>query len=723
MNNKKHFFKTIVLFFVFCGTVFSVAAQTFEEEVIVSPQSGIWANCQSLVLDLPEGYNAFYSYLSSDPLVSGFAYDGPVIIEADGDISLALVITSPDGKAFKTKVDYTVDRFSCENISADFFTRPCISLIAGEKISLSPSIKYAFGKDEIPYITGQDIAFAGDSPYTRYLPLTIAESNHLYRFIVQMEENTTGFDFEKTISVPFTMTFENWNKVSFEIPEEYEVYLQQEGWFSGNKTVTIDRTKTQLISWREITDEDLTCYNLSLPAKPELLKRQKMLGGNNSVEIVLNDDRFVMRSAKTSSKSYFTTCELDTLYGDDYSELLSFDVFYQGVYQGTLETPLSIDKKPPKKPCFAGGTGSFYERESLHLMISGEGDIFYSICNPKTFTEEFTDLALDNDLLFSEENMSDLQYEVYKGKPLFLAGDRSFAQFYRVYAYAKDSAGNFSDIECFMAIIDRYNYYIDSNYRPKPGQIVDGSPARPFTQLTDIKPLLEKKDFLRLHITGDFVDISSFKIMHDCEIYGNGARLIFTPNALCTISNANVKIDNVLIEQNNMTIPTDSNSGNGGLQKNMIHIVDSTVTLQNTELVSILGENGAVVKGKNSIINFDNSGITSQAKNYCSLITTEDCMLTLSRSRFVTIAPSAVAFSVLGGKFDINQSLCTVVAKLGRVAELTQTKYSITENYFVHQNSENETENTVTSLLNPVWIDEKSTELQYSENTGRGFKL
>lgn len=723
MNNKNRFFKTIVLFFVFCIAVFSVSAQSFEERVIVSPQEGVWANCQSLVLDLPEGYNAYYSYLSSDPLVSGFAYDGPVIIEADGDISLALVITSPEGKAFKTKIDYRVDRFLSENISQDFYANPCVSLTSGEKLSLSPLVTYAIGKNEMPYITGQDIVFVGDNPYTRYLPITLSDAGYLYRFVITMNESLSLAETFKKTSLPFAMTFENWNTVEFVIPEEYEVYLFQEGWFSGTKTVKIDRTKTQLISWREITDVDLLCYNFSLPAKPELLQRQKMLGGNNPIEIILTDDRFVMKSEKTSSDVYFRTCELDTIYGDDYSDRVSFDVYYEGMYQGSLDTLVSIDKKPPKKPSFSGGSGSFYERDSLQLMISGEGEIFYSICNPKTFTEEFNDLALDNNLLFSVENMSDLQYSIFKGKPLFLPGDRSFAQLYQVYAYAKDAAGNFSDTECFMAIIDKYNYYIDSNYRPKEGQLVDGSPARPFTKLTDIRPLLEEKDFLRLHITGDFVDIASFEIMHDCEIYGNEARLVFAPDTVCSITNANVKIANLLIEQNSMVSSGSLDATTSVLQKNMIQVVNSSVYLQNTEIVSILGENGIVFKAKNSVVDFDNSGITSQSKNYCSLIATEDSVLNLARSRFVAIAPSAVNFSVLGGKFDMTQSLCTVVAKLGRVAELSQTKYSLTENYFVHQYSDNDSETGVSSLLEPIWVDEKSTVLQYSENTGRGFKL
>ena len=77
---KKYFLLLLLPFFslsVFC-------------ERVISPVAGKFANRQSLILSLREGEEAFYSYTNTNPLNSGFAYDGPVLIDMTGSVRFML---------------------------------------------------------------------------------------------------------------------------------------------------------------------------------------------------------------------------------------------------------------------------------------------------------------------------------------------------------------------------------------------------------------------------------------------------------------------------------------------------------------------------------------------------------------------------------------------------------------------------------------------------------
>ena len=85
--------KKFALIFLFLIVSFN----GFSQEII-NPSQGKWANKQVLVLDVPAGGNVFYSLNGSNPETSGFAYDGPVLIDLTGDIKLSVVIINHDGE-------------------------------------------------------------------------------------------------------------------------------------------------------------------------------------------------------------------------------------------------------------------------------------------------------------------------------------------------------------------------------------------------------------------------------------------------------------------------------------------------------------------------------------------------------------------------------------------------------------------------------------------------
>ena len=76
---------------------------------IISPVEGTWANRQPLVLDCAPETEVYYSFSGYDPLEFGFAYDGPVLIDLNGNITLNLVAVHGDGSITRKTVSYIVN--------------------------------------------------------------------------------------------------------------------------------------------------------------------------------------------------------------------------------------------------------------------------------------------------------------------------------------------------------------------------------------------------------------------------------------------------------------------------------------------------------------------------------------------------------------------------------------------------------------------------------------
>ena len=65
---------------------------------LLSPVKGEWANRQMLVIDNSDGGDFFYSVDGADPETFGFAYDGPVLLDVEGEVQLNVTRIASGGK-------------------------------------------------------------------------------------------------------------------------------------------------------------------------------------------------------------------------------------------------------------------------------------------------------------------------------------------------------------------------------------------------------------------------------------------------------------------------------------------------------------------------------------------------------------------------------------------------------------------------------------------------
>ncbi len=94
--------KKLIFSFAFFCFSFSVFAQR-----VISPVAGNFCNKQPLVIDVSDGAECFYSLSGTDPLASGFAYDGPVLIDITGRVDVKIAVIKENSKE-EIEISYNV---------------------------------------------------------------------------------------------------------------------------------------------------------------------------------------------------------------------------------------------------------------------------------------------------------------------------------------------------------------------------------------------------------------------------------------------------------------------------------------------------------------------------------------------------------------------------------------------------------------------------------------
>ncbi|MCM1321126.1 MAG: hypothetical protein NC041_04960 [Bacteroides sp.] len=713
---------------------------------IISPAEGAWANYQSLILDVPADCTAVYSFSGSDPLESGFAYDGPVLIDASGDITLR-VATIPDSMDLKSgaAVNEQTVSYSVSLVPADYpfyndaVSAPYVQIGSGTEFSVPECMTYCIGDDETPYITGCVLRVEDGIPSARFFPIRIRHENADYRVMAMI--HAAAADCEQPVphkTLPFPFSCDDWNSLTFFSDDEYLVSVDGGVWENGVIEKNLDRGFPHTVSWQRVrlengmvcTDSDIE--TVVLPQKPQILKVSRSAGTSGALKMYLSDVRFSMRlSDSREDMPFYTECCVDTVAGDEISGDLNFDVFYDGVKQGNLSVPYRVDKKPPRPPVIASDGSTFYARTAVKLDITGNGTVFYAVDASHISGNDFFDLAIEP-ALFSAADAAKLEYKKFSNMLLELSGSEKDAVFYTVYAYVLDDAGNMSDYAAYPVIVDRHNYFVRKNGAPN-AYAGDGSPARPFASLADALPLFNNGEFIRLHVSGDFTDLPPIAISSDCEFVGGGAaRLSFADGAGISVLNAKLSVSGCIIEggyfaENAADSETARSVRENILEESMIRrnlfsVRGGQLKLSDCELVSVVGDTGTVIYAENSDVDAVRTGITVQAKKYAACVTAFNTDALFDAARMTVIAPAAVAVSSVAGSLDLSDSCCTVMADLGRIAEMSRSKYRLCGNIFARCDvSETGTALSETGTLSAVWSDERSVCLENTGNMESGF--
>ncbi len=717
-TSKKSFFLLISVFFALSQVAFS---QVLDR--VISPAPGIWANKQSLVIDTSDGSECFYSYSGSDPLTSGLAYDGPVLIDAEGSVDLKIAVLH-DGGREEYKVSYSVvsakpsksapataaTSASAQTLEDDFYKKISSQAVwnykDGERISIPSSLFYKIGDGEKPYLRGTDLSLDITNCLSRYVPCSVTDGSADYRFVIFVPVKGAGQ--LATFDVPFKIT--DWNTFTF-TGKKLIWCIDDSDWSASTEPIKIDRSIPHTVRWQSVVYQKgnpIECFTLA--PKPQISVSMPEKRNASAFFKIEGDSHYMMSllDANASGEQHgksglFREMTFDTFYGDEIRGQAKFALYSDGVYQGEIDVPYEIDKQPPLPPAFAPSEEGYYARSSVSLAIESTGSVFYSVSKavPLRDTEVFSE-----DSKFDSVETGD--FRPYFGAVDLIAGTDK-AVFYKVKAYSQDKAGNRSAISEYRVIIDEYNYYI-SESAPELG--ADGTFAHPFTSFDQIRSVLNNGKFAHFFVEGTLhMPAGITSIGTNCAFTsakrGKEGRILLPASASIVVRSASFAAENIIIEKEKsdelLALPQ------------FFTLEHGAVSFENVEIIGVFEDSGTAFTAKDSVLRFSNTGLTIHAANYACGISASNCKISVSNGRFASVAPTAVNFSIFGGTFDLAKSDCKVVSHLGRIAELTGTKARLNSNVYTGEfDSKN-------SAVEAVWKDEKSVLLADMNNKEKGF--
>lgn len=684
--------------------IFSAAAGSADAKIL-NPEPGTWANRQVLVLAVPDNEEAFYSLNGSDPVSSGFAYDGPVLLDVDGPVELRVITMEEDKVASDMTVIYTVTPASPADAAAASFidsvtARGTVDYTAGTSFPVPSSLSYSFGHQPESYLPGGTISYAADCILSRSVPCTVTDGKSKWRFIVRTFPSQAGTFTRR--DVPFTVS--GWSSVTF--TDNKLIYkIDDSYWMPVRGPVQLDRSVRHVISWQSVAvASGNPVGSFELPPKPAVYTSTSDRGTVTAVLRGEDNYRFGIDTGNTVV--LFEIAGIDTFPGDEIKGVLDAGIYYNSVYQGTVPVSYDVDKRAPCAPVITSSSPSFYSRKNVNVKIDTEpgSDLYVAVSSPVPVAG-----GLSADASRSEfDSVAADDFGVSKSGSVSLESTSESAVYYKVRAFSVDGRGNKSAVSAYDVIIDQYNYYLDAS---ADSSTADGSRAHPFASFGQCADVLKTSRYVHLTVNGPVkMPAGETVFASNCVIEGkNDARLIFGSGSSIVVRSASLAVSDCVIER------SDSADMQNDADTSFIRLEHSVLTLDGCEVTVLFGNNGTAITADTSVVTVSGSGITSKAAAYSSCISSVASKIKVKNARISSIAATAVNFSAQDGDFELRSSSCRITGTYGRSVELFGTHSRITGNTFsADLNSGSRTGNA-------VYEDAKNTGIEYSGNTLQGF--
>lgn len=715
LHTMKRFLRTCCLLLLAAAAVFPAAA--FSAADIISPVPGVWGNVQPLVLNTADGSELYYSLTGSDPLLSGFAYDGPVVIDEKGDVRVKITAVSKDGRRTDMSVSYTVRDIPQDGAGPDAIAflqeiseNPIRKYVSGTVFSIPPEFSYSLYDRPGQFAAGTALSLSEKNTWERYVPLTVKSASGSWHFVMHIVAARTEPLRKRT--VPFAVS--NWTTLVF-TSSKYSYQLDEGAWTAGPAEVYIDRFSTHTLRWKVAGGpENASVFSYQLPPMPQLRCRA---GGDGcavfSLQAAARDSASVpfmlgraggSQSLENVAEGQFLQLAADTFAGDELESVMRAGVYYDGVYQGVLEAAFALDRRPPAPPVVMSSSRSAFMHSQVSVSISAEqhADIYVSVSEPLEFEIESGE---KNQAAFDAVQTGD--YRLYDGKELLFSSLSDQATFYKIHAYAVDAAGNRSYETEYRVVVDELNFYLRPSAAAS-GEPPDGSYNRPFTTFSQAVDAINATSNMRLHVSGTVPVAAMHTIRSPCTILGVHDSLVFADGAGLRISGAQVEIRNCVLDKRS------SHSGD----KNLLSVSDATLTLRNCELKGQFRRNGMLVEAAASKLYFDNVNFTVQAPSYACAVSVLNSDCSVSQGGVSASAHTAVDFCVDGGKFSLQNSSLAVICRTGRCLELVRADAALLDNSFAARPLA-ESGNRLPVV--PVWKDADTVVRKEKGNVTDGF--
>ena len=717
--------KTVGLFFLFVLELCCVLS-VFSQTKIISPVEGNWLNPQPIILEKQPDTEVYYSLSGTDPLKSGFAYDGPVALSGYGDFNLTIATVQKDGKYYIQNVSWNVSGRGRPNYIPISDGEPYVNFTETTKISIPDTVYWAAGDISTPVTDtaemqqGGVISMDGGCSIDRFLPLYLKTSAGYFRYILKINSNA-DYLLAKPIAEQEGIEFASWNYIRFLNGRNVIYSLDGGPWIQTKDPVLIDRTKGHTVAWKHLTAVYPYETETSIPTEPDIfyIPAKPAFTGlpedgltNSSVVASPDNSDYILEYKLQDGRSvYLRSFYADTITGDICDFAPEFNVYYRGIKQGKLSFSVSIDKRAPAMPEIVTMESSGFARSHVAFNFRSNNQVFYAVSEPLTAADGF-DLADVKNGLYTNTMPNEFIPLETNDEIVILHALDDAAALYTVYAYSKDEAGNRSGISQFSTVIDSVNYYIVSDAVRKLSDKYDdsypkGSKNNPMSSVEEALETGQRYGMPKLYIEGVFKDLPELLFYKNSIITGTGeTRLILGSDSDIVVRDCSLIVKGCSIEK---TVPYTGSV----FQKNLVRISGGSFYAENSEFFCSFDNSGTGITIDNGTLSLVSCGLTMKASSYSALLSSAISDVTLRNVRGVSTAKTAVGISAAGGTVSIDNSQFTVNGSFGRGAEFTNLGWSMTNCSFTSKNA--------ISATTAVWTDSKSVKAVESNNTYSGF--
>lgn len=691
---KKSFFICFLFFFIF---------PFFAQVNILSPKSGIWANKQMLIIEDKNKSEIFYSIDGSDPQNFGFVYDGPILLDVEGNVNLQILILSKDGKKTTQNINYSVNPqkpISKEelNFVSLFYDFGLINYTSGSKIQIPFDFQFSFDNfdsiNDVSFIDGREICLSSSNVFLRYIPIIIKDkkNNIFWRFIIKTLPQNVGIYGKR--EVPFLI--ENWEKIIF-TSDDLLYKIDDEFWSLPTESRILDRNESHMISWQNLEYDSSNIVNFFvLPAKPKI---QKKHNSDGSIDFLINgDDSYSMtildNSINESYNELFSKIGIDTFYGDCINGKMNIGIYSNSVFQGTIEVDYNIDKKPPKTPTVKSSAKSFYSKNPVTVEIEcpKNAELFISLSEPLLLKNSQNILTEESELL-KEVKFDDFR-KIQKNPFSIKWGQKNTNPvFYKIKTYCK-IGDSVSQIKEYSVIIEESCLYFDENADETEAE---GTLIHPFTNFNQVYEELSSSRNSILKIKGEMKIDKKYLIDSNIEIQNRGdAKIIFENEGNITLRNSSLDIKNCRIHNESQKSQK--------FIKHLFNLENAVLTLNNCVIGVDFNKNGTVIESLSSVVNIYKTISSVNSIDYSSFISSVNSRLNIRQSSFSTSSETNVIFSVNGGNVIFDNNVFTISGNTGRIGEFFEVKGNIINNkFYINLLQKNDDIQN-----NPLFINEKS---------------
>jgi len=684
----------------------SVNSHLFGQINILSPISGSWCNKQMLVLDSTGDGDYFYSVDGSDPASFGFAYDGPVLLDVEGDVTLKITKVISRNKKEDAQVKYTVnpdDAASSAYASfiSSFYDSGIINYTAGSSLAIPESLLFSFGLPPDAFMKGQTVSLSEKSVLTRSIPCILWDqaNNKKWRFIVKTFPMSAGAFSRRDLPVKVT----DWETVDF--TDQNLIYkIDSDMWGLPKEPVKLDRSVSHMISWQNIAYEFGNPVEfIILPPKPQVSVTETE-DGDLKVSIPGKDNyKLSVLDEDDSYQELFDELGVDVFYGDKVEGKLKVGIFCNGLLQGTTEVPYALNKRPSAMPVITSNVEGFYTRSNVKLTITGndKGSLYYAVSEPfavdeKRYTPdspELKNIKADN---FIKADSNTVSLEFY--------GLKDSGAYYKIKAYSSNGI-NPSECTEYNVIIDQYNYYFDS---AAAIENADGTAAKPFNNFAQMLKYLNMSRSVNLKVNGEMVIPKGKHILtSNCVITGSeNSSIVFEPEAQLIIHDSTLDVSKMTLKNKKDVLSI----------KNVPMIKGERTNLIFTDCLMYgdFEKNGTIIDAVNSNVYIDKSICAVACSSYASVVSGVKSKINIKNSNLNASADTCVLISMSEGEINCKKNSFKISGKTGRIAELFNVTGSMENNVFKGELSK------ASKSIVPVFM-EKGSKVTLNNNENYGF--